>query len=306
MDHWLLPANVCFSVPFLISSLGRKMSFYDFGIGGAPVEPVLAKQRGAQVGVLLLNHYGLPWDEEDVSLIRKNSASVVLDACLSVPNFQPLPNSKADLTLYSSGKGKVVELGYGAFGHLITPLAGQRQGIVRQGFNPTGYDLLERYWKQVLEGIPFAKDIVLMHEWVDEGTDLLPDPIAYSERVKRQQLFVLRHKLEINRVYNELIDDEFHWHPRGNTWRFNIMVDDAELLLKEIFSRGLFASRHYANAARRLGETDRLPFADLVEKHMVNLFNCPKITAEFAERCAGAVQYLKGKGKLRPMRLSLP
>jgi hypothetical protein len=84
------------------------------------------------------------------------------------------------------------------------------------------------------------------------------------------------------------------------------MVDDAELLLKELFARGLFASRHYANAATCLGDDSSLPNADLVWKHMVNLFNSEQITVDFAERCADTMQYLLSRGKLRPIKSMLP
>jgi hypothetical protein len=303
---WLLPANICFSVPFLLISLGRTISFSDFGLGSEPIEFALAKHRRTDVGVMLINHYGVPWDNDAISSVRHKSSLVVLDACLSVPDLRPSPSIEVDLALYSTGKGKVVDLGYGAFGYLINPYAEKIERANRHGFSPAGYDLLDLYWKQVLEGLPFAKEMVLLCEWCDEGNDLITDPAAYFATVEAQLNSVLQHKMEINKIYSDMIDDDFHWHPNGNNWRFNIMVDDAGILIKELFSRGLFASRHYANAANRIGDTGSYPFANMVERHMVNLFNSAQITLDFAERCARTIQNLLDKGSLKPMRSVLP
>ncbi len=300
---WLLPANICFSVPFTFLSLGRHIEFYDFDPFANTVYAALSKHYSTQTGVLLLNHYGLPYDDEVISTIKQYAALLIVDACLSPPSLLPLQDLKADLTLYSTGKGKVIELGYGAFGHVKSPLRNQSVPCHCPESLSTAYTQMETYWKSVLNGTPFDSKAVFTADWIDEGNQLVTSSNSYLQTIEKNLECTLLHKSKLNALYSSEIDPDFHWHPSGNDWRFNILVDDPKLVIQEIFSVNLFASQHYANAAAYISNNRDLKNADLVERHMVNLFNSPNVTQSFAQQCADIISRLIRQGKLKPIKL---
>lgn len=306
VTNWLLPANICFSVPLTFLSRGRTIDFYDFDILSNTVHAALSKYNSKYTGVLLVNHYGLPHDDDSTSAIKQSTSLLIVDACLSVPNLKPPLDSKADLTLFSTGKGKVVELGFGAFGHLTKSLE-VREEFSRFGeWKSSAYNDLETYWKGVINGTKFDHNTVLTKDWIDEGRQLISSEHDYMHTVNNSIEHILSHKSTINEIYRTEIDPDFHWNPSGNLWRFNLLVDNSKLVMSEIFSKGLFASQHYANTARYIRNIKTLKNADLVENHMINLFNSQNITHSFAQQCAEIIRDLIHQGKLKPVELFSP
>ncbi len=162
---------------------------------------------------------------------------------------------------------------------------------------------METFWKSVLNGTPFDPRAVLEVDWIDEGKQLVTSRDNYLQTIDNNLESTLLHKSKLNDLYSSEIDPDFHWHPNGNDWRFNILVDDPKLVMQEIFSRNLFASQHYANAAAYICNNRDLKNADLVERHMVNLFNSPNVTQSFAQQCADIISRLIRQGKLKPIKL---
>jgi hypothetical protein len=126
---WLLPANVCPIVPAVFAKAGKEFEFLDISPDTLCLDESLALERirkkpGKIAGVLFVHTYGYA-DNFDTFFARIKSfdhrIQIIDDKCLCRPCFNPT-GKFADLELYSSGYSKYVELGWGGWGYLRTPV----------------------------------------------------------------------------------------------------------------------------------------------------------------------------------------
>jgi hypothetical protein len=150
------------------------------------------------MGALLLNHYSLPHDDEIVSAIRQHDSLLTVIACLSVPAPIPPNDSKADQTLFSPGKDKVLVLGYGAFGHVKRPFKNQRMLCNCPELQSIAHDQMETHWKSVLNDILFDPKTPLTSDRIDEGFRLVHSNDNYLQRVDNILERTSFHKSNLN------------------------------------------------------------------------------------------------------------
>lgn len=86
----------------------------------------------------------------------------------------------------------------------------------------------------------------------------------YFETKKKE---ILKHKEKLNAIYFENLSSVNQLNKEFQNWRFNILTDKKEQVLKALFSEGLFASSHYAP------HTNRHAHAAELHKNVINLFN---------------------------------
>ncbi|HEX6083969.1 MAG TPA: hypothetical protein VF266_05560 [Thermoanaerobaculia bacterium] len=218
---WLLPANVCDIVPATLRAAGRAYELVD-------VDPVTLEPSREQIlsraphcaGVVFVRTYGAVYDADAFfAELAREDFRIVDDRCLCPPDVEGTDLSPhADVTLFSTGYAKYVDLGEGGFAQMMEDRQYSLSGTGRIASPPPEY--LERVLKER-----------------DRADDV---------------------KARLNAIYREIIPLEVQMPPELCTWRFNIRVARAEELVRAIFDAGLFASRHYAPLERGFPHAERL------------------------------------------------
>lgn len=253
---FLLPANVCPIVPATFKAAARRFEFVDIGAPWLAMDTQQCLElvrTNAFGGVLFARPYGSERDPSRFfSALRAVQPELVIidDKCLCRPDCDgtsvlPL----ADVTLFSTGRAKFVDLGDGGFGHIRAGLA------YRRGRGPA--------------------------DWLD----LRVPEVSWDEYRRRTldaEHAAATHKRELNAIYAGAIPDQVQLAAELQQWRFNIRVPESERLVAELFAQGLFASRHYPP----LGE---FPVATQLHAEIVNLFNDRYFTSQQARRAAELV-----------------
>lgn len=119
---WLLAANVCDIVPATLRAAGRAYELVD-------IDPVTLEPSREQIleraphcaGVVFVRTYGAVYDADALfAELRRDDFTIVDDRCLCPPDVDGEDLSPhADVTLFSTGYAKYVDLGGGAFAHGI-------------------------------------------------------------------------------------------------------------------------------------------------------------------------------------------
>lgn len=218
---WLLPANICTSVPETFAAAEQPFEFVDIDETSLEIDPRLPDSGMA--GVLFARVYGSDGDRTPVFERLKRAQPdlfLVDDKCLCRPDVEGASLSPlADLTLFSTGYAKYVDLGEGGFAHAASSIAYDRH------LPPPATT-----WEEHRDHTLAAR----------EAAD--------------------RHKRALNDIYEQALPREIQMPAALQQWRFNILVPSSEQLVAAIFDAGLFASRHYVPlgdgfpVARRLQE----------------------------------------------------
>ncbi|MCX7999931.1 MAG: hypothetical protein N3A69_13425, partial [Leptospiraceae bacterium] len=236
-------------------------------------------------------YYGTEiWKTEDLNLLKSYAECIIYDACLSIPAITATQMS-ADLVLFSTGKSKIVDLGYGAIAFCKPSYKLEVHETVMKTFTNSYYEQLERKWKDALANKKiFLIDNLVFSEWIDCNNNLITSNYERELEVKRREILI--HKERINRIYKEIIPKELIAHNLSDIWRFNLFVKNKKILLNSIFEKGLFASSHYANCERVLYGKSDLEGSNFVEKNIVNLFNDFNFNESMAENCGFIIKDL--------------
>lgn len=105
------------------------------------------------------------------------------------------------------------------------------------------------------------------------------------------------HKKELNSIYTNGIDKKYHLGEKFDTWRFSIMVENKEEILKKIFEvEGLFASSHYPQSEYATQYLNKETNTKIVHDKIINLFNDFRFNREKAQQVVSIVnKNIKGK-----------
>jgi hypothetical protein len=117
---WLVPANVCDIVPATLRAAGRGYELVD-------IDPVTLEPSREQIlsraphcaGVVFVRTYGAIYDADAFfAELAREHFQIVDDRCLCPPDVEGEDLSPhADVTLFSTGYTKYVDLGEGGFAH---------------------------------------------------------------------------------------------------------------------------------------------------------------------------------------------
>ncbi|MFN8460711.1 MAG: hypothetical protein U0X93_02905 [Anaerolineales bacterium] len=116
---WLLPANICPIVPITFMKADVPFEFVDISPETLHMDLGQAEARikKRDVGGLLYAHtYGDESTPDDFFARAKSlnpEMLIVDDRCLCIPSFNA--NSSVDVTLFSTGYAKIVELEFGGY-----------------------------------------------------------------------------------------------------------------------------------------------------------------------------------------------
>lgn len=272
---FLLPSNVCPIVPATFLKARRAFHFVDI----AEPDLVMNRDRCLQLlkkdpdgfaGLLFVRTYGAEDDEDDFFRnLREVQADLLIidDKCLCRPDCDGINLTRvADVTLFSSGHAKYVDLGFGGFAHLDERVNYQRQW---GPYSETGLAALtDRYQAARVERRPFELGD---EDWLDLSR---PD-LSWGEYRSRLQPALQQadeHKQRLNAIYVEALPSDIQLARKFQGWRFNIRLPQAERLVARLFQAQLFASRHYPSVTGVFCD-ERFANAERLHDEVVNLFN---------------------------------
>jgi hypothetical protein len=271
---WLIPANVCSIVPLTFFKAGRAFELVDierdsFCIDQAEVLARLQREPGRYSGLLFVRTYGLARSFENfLAQVRESAAELVVidDRCLCLPSFDETESTVVDVTLFSTGYAKPVDLGFG--GHAIL-----RDGLICVP------NLLEFERKQLEALNASCKQAIAARRrfeyvdsnWLDTRTPRVPLS-AYREQVEEETQHALEHRRRLNRIYRDGLPPSILLGEEFDSWRLQIRVPQRDRLLADLFDNGLFAGAHYASLAG-VFDDGIAPIAEGLHGEIVNLFN---------------------------------
>ena len=246
-----LPANICPDVLKVVELAGLLPVFVDIN----SITLCIDRQELLEVindvrMVLYVHTYGIESDESDFfrELHELNSKVVIVDdRCLCL--YEPITDSEADLILYSTGDKKVVEMGMGGI------------GLIGDCWN----------YEQLEGSVGFLKDF----SWV-----------LNTDEYAKKKFETLEHKKRLNKIYSENLPVGIQLSAGFQQWRFNILVEDKEQTLREIFNNNLFASGHYKPLVGGCVNSEYL------YNHVINLFNDMYYSEEKALKTCAIIDML--------------
>jgi len=281
----LIPANICETVPATYWKAGFSIEFVDISLSDYMPDSDRILDRLETCKDITIIHYNHTYgfksnkDEELFKTIKERFPSVVIidDQCLCEPLVK-LNNELhfADMYLYSTGYAKVVDLGFGGFAHISDNFAYREHEL---SFDESDEKEFDFHIKQCHKfKLPIDRRIAIGN-WLK--TDRGGDCDDYLNKVESVYLKVLRHKKEINNIYNALsckMPDQY------NIWRFQLLVSNQDECLDILFTNGLFASKHYMSLGNGYFGNEKTPNVEWLEGHVINLFNDFRVAYEQANK----------------------
>jgi len=269
---FILPANVCPIVPVTFIKAKIPFIFSDITIKDMLIDKknVLSKTLNEEIsGVLFVRSYGQMNNEAGFfcSLRKINHKLIIIDdRCLCIPNTNGEDiYEEADLTLFSTGYAKYAELNYGGFAyikHYINLI--NFESI----FDPNAHrDLIEAMNCAIRDNTKFVFND---ENWLNKVIDF--DKNEYFKIIEEKTKAATFQKSKLNAIYATLLPKSIQLIELSNNWRFNIMVENKNNILKKIFDEGLFASSHYSSVSH-LFSVERSINADFIHNNIINLFN---------------------------------
>lgn len=286
---WLLPANICPIVPITFFKAQIPIEFVDISDATLQMDLEQTKARleqGDYGGVLYAHTYGESSSPNAFFKELKGSHPDMLlidDRCLCVPELEPEPAAKADVTLYSTGYAKIVELNFGGYAFVRDSLPYER---VHLRFNPEDYLKIEKSYKQAIQ--TRQKIAYQDSDWL-ETEAVLPSWYDYRQQIQRRLHSSMKQREAIRAVYEPSLPSEIQMPEKYQTWRFNIRVKNKSQVLDAIFERGLFASSHYASLAGIMTD-GYAPMAEKLASEVINLFIDHHFTPQMAEKASTIIR----------------
>jgi len=271
---YLLPANICAIVPITFVKAGVKFEFVDI----CPVNLCISEKRvlkiiknnpGKYAGIIYVHTYGAL--QKTINFFEKikqicNDIKIIDDRCLCIPEFEQPDSFIADLIVYSTGYGKYVDIGYGAFGYYNDSL---NFSYFKEQYNDKAIlELNEQIKTCLISKTKLKSDI---NNWLDTHFfHFIPED--YKDKVNDMKNKASQHKAIINNIYSNNLPQKIQLKTNYNQWRFNIQIDNKEKILTEVFNNKLFASSHYA-PSNTLFDNNYFVEAELLSSKIINLFN---------------------------------
>ncbi|HEX4966686.1 MAG TPA: hypothetical protein VF173_38100 [Thermoanaerobaculia bacterium] len=262
---FLLPANVCPVVPMTFRKAGRELRCLDLdpedlGMDVQRCLKTVAERPEDWAGVLYVRPYGAETAGaegffRDLKELRPDLL-VIDDRCLCAPDCDgERLSTAADVTLFSTGRTKPVDLGFGGFAHCRGEVPYRR----------------------------FA-DEAGSEDWLDLSVAGL-EWDAYRSAVREELPKAQEQRRRLNAIYEAALPVGVRLPAPFQGWRFHLRVSEPDRLVERLFAAGLFASRHYAS----LGAAGQFPVAERLHRQIVNLFNDRYFDAERARRAVDCV-----------------
>ena len=280
---FFLPANVCPIVPATFMKANVDYEFIDIDKTTLNIDLNIVFEKIKDfkyVGLLFVRFLGnLVNVENEFKLLNNKDVFIIDDRCATIPTFKKAKYSKyADITLFSTGYAKYVELGYGGFAYINSNLFSYTRNSL-----PYSY----KDHKELVSN--FNHSINSQHKFIYKNSNWLGDIRKvydfddYQKIIEEKKVAVSKQKLVLNNFYAENLPIEIQYPKDYQNWRFNIKVNNKNKILKNIFSNELFASSHYA-CISHLFSDKKAPDATALNENTINLFNDFRFNLEKAEK----------------------
>jgi hypothetical protein len=284
---FLLPANVCPIVPVTLLKAGQPFQLLDIdpadlGLDRVACRRHLEEDPEGYAGVLYVRPFGAV---ENLSPFLRSLRGIrpdlfiVDDRCLCPPDLDGTEiEPDADATLYSTGRAKPVDIGWGGFAHLRRGVGYSEAAL---GFELDALEAVEAAYKAaVTERRPFEGD---GGDWLDTRQ---PEVVweDYRQAALQQRRLVADQRERLNRIYARGLPDSIQLPERFHGWRFQVRMPHPQELLEHLKAEGLFASRHYASLGRGIFADGAFIHAEALAEEIVNLFNDHRYTQTQAVR----------------------
>ena len=257
----ILPANICTDVVATLQYAGLELDFVDIQADNLCIDQEAVLSLAKEASMLLFVHtYGVENDFYDFfqEVKEVNSEIVIVDdKCLCMPDLY-IEENPADLVLYSTGAKKMVNLGGGAIGYVA---------------DKWKYDEIE----------------VATNEYLTNEMWLLDTKQLYLKMDA-----MIAHKEKLNAVYRKMLPSAIQLPDAYQHWRFNVLTDKKDEILKALFAEGLFASSHYKSLS------NDCVIAQNLHEHVLNLFNDQYYKEEQAIRTCEIINSILGESLLIP------
>lgn len=298
ITEWYVPATICYSVPFLFRKLNKNIVFYDFGFDRNLITTQLNVNDGPR-GLLLYDYYGKSWENEDILALEQQFDCLILDSCLSRPQFTDAGRAIGNMQLFSTGDKKYTNLGYGGYALVPKAVTLSFSAPAAQKTIEENDHHLETLWKNCSDKASFQNMAgSIGSNWIDTAADKITP--AYITQVQESTEKATAHKMRINDVYKNTVPEDLWMGNEWNDWRFNIITSNQDLLMNELFKNGFFASKHYKNMAPYFGASS-LPNSAFIENHIINLFNDDYITEDRAYGIAMLIKNAYRNSLIQPV-----
>ena len=265
--NFILPANICPSVPLVFYKNKIKIKFLDIDKKTLNLckDKVFSEIKNSS-GILWNYTYGKDTNQKNFfkDLKKKKENYLIIDdRCLCIPKTETKKNFFSDLEIYSTGYSKYCDLGYGGFGISKKKLKLFKTKYLKK---------TELNLKKKIDRLIFQKKNYTYKEndWLKNQK--INDVNFYIKSIAKLKIKVNKHKKKINLIYNRNLPQEVILDKTSNVWRFNILINKKETLLKEIFLNGLFASSHFYSSSK-LFKKEKKTNTDILSKNIINLFN---------------------------------
>lgn len=286
----IIPANVC---PIVIATLlkaNKNIELVDiskdtYHMDTNKVINLLKYNPVEFDSILFVRTYGAELDFynffEQLKSIKKDFF-IIDDKCLAPPEFEVDIKKNVDVTLFSTGYSKYVELGFGGYAFIKDNFPYVREDLI---YSEKDHDLLTDDFRNVIndsKGFTYRDT-----NWLDAKT---PE-VSFKEywiTIQNKLIEVNEHKNKLNKIFQENLPKEYMMGVEFNNWRFNLLVDNKDKLLHSIFKNGLFASSHYSPITKFLNKKN-MPIAEDVYSNVVNLFNDFRYNEEMAHRLVSII-----------------
>lgn len=288
-NFWILPANICPIVPITLFKAKKKIIFCDISLSSFCLDEekaltILQKNANKIEGIIFVRTYGCP--NEPLNFFKrakeeKESIFLVDDKCLCPPSFT-FKESQADLTLYSTGYSKYVDLGWGGWGFGKNP---PKQVNKKIKYFEKDFHTTEKAYRNALE--VEQKYLYSENNWLDTR---MPK-IKYEDfkvMVLKRLNAMNKRKKDLNSIYSYYLS-EFALPDEYHNWRYNITCSNPEEIIYESFKMGYFASRHYKSLVPSFG-FGKVRNSEWLAARVVNLFNDLRLSEYSVEKLANAIK----------------
>ena len=284
---YLLPANVCPIVPLTFCAAKVRFEFVDIDEGTLCIDEKkclehFSKNPEQYAGILFVRTYGYKYDTSNFFFNIKsidNKLKIIDDQCLCFPDFSA-KTQNSDLILFSTGYTKPLDIGKGGIGILND--INQIHKYYLAEFN--NFDI-ENFYKKALNENSILKSIP--SGWLD-NSPYNEDIKEYQRQIEFEKEKVIEQKKYINSIYNSLLPDEIKMHQDFQNWRFNILVENKNIILEKIFANNLFASSHYKPSNVLFDKNKHIVSEKLFSK-VINLFNDKYFSCNQAEQISNII-----------------
>ncbi len=286
---FLLPANICPIVPLVFIKNNIKVKFIDISKKNFDMDKSLIFENLEKFdGLLWNNSYGKEDNNSNFFLkCKKNKKNffIIDDRCLNEPNLSLKRQINSDLEIYSTGYSKYCDLGHGGYG-----LSPKKISYFPNSYNKFSYEyIIKKFYSSIKnKNIFYSKK----ENWLENKNNI--NSLEYFKKIKKLKRKIKIHKKKINSIYEQLIPNKLKVNNIYNNWRYNILTPNRDILLNEIFQKGLFASNHYYPSSK-IFQNKHMKNSDYVAKNILNLFNDLRFNEKMAIKISQIIKnhYLK-------------